>query len=164
MNGFTAKQWQYIAARLTSKTDAEASKRIGLKPTTVSGWQEKQAINDWLAEARENHAAGVIASLDAHALQASARLAKLMASQDEAIALRASMAIIEHTIGKPKQKLTTVNDGPVEYVVKLPETGSWRDKLVTALKDGKIEPEAISERLGDGIAAELFKAAGVWPN
>jgi hypothetical protein len=66
--------------------------------------------------------------------------------------------------GGRKHEGETVNDGPVEYVVKLPETGSWRDKLVTALKDGKIEPKAISERLGDDIAAELFKAAGVWPN
>jgi hypothetical protein len=161
---FTATQWQFISARLISKSDAEAARRIGIKPQSAAAWDEKQAINDWLSETREDQAAGVATSLQSYALQASARLAELMASQDEAIALRASMAIIEHTIGKPKQKLTTVNDGPAEYVVKLPETASWRDKLITALKDGKIEPEAISERLGDGIAAELFKAAGVWPN
>jgi hypothetical protein len=158
---FTATQWQFISARLISKSDAEAARRIGIKPQSAAAWGEKQAINDWLAEARENHAAGVIASLDAHALQASARLAELMQSRDEAIALRASMAIIEHTIGKARQRVTTANDGPVEYVVRLPDNGSWRDKLIEALKDGRIEPKAISERLGDDIAAELFQAAGI---
>jgi hypothetical protein len=127
MNGFTTKQWQYIAARLISKTDAEASKRIGLTPSTVSAWQEKQAINDWLADVRVNHAAGVIASLDAYALQASARLAKLMASQDEAIALRASLAIIDHTIGKPKQKLTAVNEAGTTQKVLVIDYGMTLD-------------------------------------
>ncbi len=41
------------------------------------------------------------------------------------------------------------------------EVPSWKDKIITALKQGRINPIEVQNRLGDGIAAELFKAAGV---
>lgn len=38
---------------------------------------------------------------------------------------------------------------------------SWRDDIISGLLDGTIQPEAVTAELGDDLAAELFKAAGV---
>jgi transposase-like protein len=41
------------------------------------------------------------------------------------------------------------------------EISDWRSKLIQALKDGLIKPEEVTERLGDKLAAEIFKGAGI---
>lgn len=38
---------------------------------------------------------------------------------------------------------------------------TWRDKIITALREGSIEPSAVKERLGDKLAREIFQEAGV---
>lgn len=38
---------------------------------------------------------------------------------------------------------------------------TWKDKVIEALRAGRVEPEQVKERLGDALARELFKEAGV---
>ena len=40
----------------------------------------------------------------------------------------------------------------------------WRDELIEMLREGKIEPEIVRSELGNGLAEELFKSAGVQVN
>jgi hypothetical protein len=47
---------------------------------------------------------------------------------------------------------------------KQAEPVTWKVKVIAALKDGRIKPKDVSERFGDGLAAELFQAAGVAPD
>lgn len=41
------------------------------------------------------------------------------------------------------------------------QVATWRDKLIDALRAGRVEPEQVQKRLGDKLAAELFQEAGV---
>lgn len=40
----------------------------------------------------------------------------------------------------------------------------WRDELIKLLRDGEIEPGLVRRELGDGLAEELFKSAGIQVN
>lgn len=44
---------------------------------------------------------------------------------------------------------------------ELQHTVTWQDKVVDALKQGKIKPEAVRQRWGDELASQFFRQAGV---
>ncbi len=48
-----------------------------------------------------------------------------------------------------------------ELLVERIKVDSWQDKIVALLKDGKITPEQAQAELGQSLAEDLFKRAGI---
>jgi len=71
-----------------------------------------------------------------------------------------SLRVLVSLLNRPDARLfrTVVDrvDGKLPMTIK-----TWRDEWVQALKDGTLDPSAVLRELGDELALELFRAAGV---
>lgn len=95
---------RFVAARLESDTDKEAALKIGLLPTTVSAWPERELIKEALTLMTQQATQGARAILHRNAIKAAMVKSKGLDSDDPKIAQQAASDILSWVIGKPTQR------------------------------------------------------------
>ena len=100
----SAIQWQFVAARLQTRTDKEAAESIGIDDKTPPRWANKPEINDLIAGLRRDAAVGVVAFLNQAALTAAVKVYDSMNSGDASVSLRAAQDVLDRTLGKAMQR------------------------------------------------------------
>lgn len=100
----SALQWQFVAARLQTKTDKEAAEAIGIDDKTPPRWPNKPEINKLLEELRRDAAVGVVAFLNQAALTAAVKVYDSMNSADASVSLRAAQDVLDRALGKAMQR------------------------------------------------------------
>jgi hypothetical protein len=118
LHGLTMTQVRFAIARVEHKSDKEAAEAIGISPTTVYSWENKQAINDAIDLMRVD---GMITALEIRRRN----LAKAMAvkaagleSDNEKIRQDVATELIEWELGKAMQKTALQNPDGSELKIK----------------------------------------------
>ena len=107
-------QLRYIYERVTTRTDAEAARNVGLSPETVYNWPEKRLVQEAVRLMVDD---GLQASLDIlrRNLARAARVKVAgLDSRKEAIKQAAATEILDRFHGKPTQQSNiNVSGGPL---------------------------------------------------
>lgn len=103
-NQLSYNQLRFVAARLECDTDKEASLKIGLLPTTVSAWPERELIREALTLMTQQATQGARAILQRNAIKAALVKSKGLDSDDPKVAQQAASDILSWVIGKPTQR------------------------------------------------------------
>jgi hypothetical protein len=99
---FSPTQLDFIAVRMTAKSDKEAAETIGISPDVVYAWPDKQAVNEAVRLAKQN---GVSVAREKLARLASKAVDTVEAAMGdrEHPGLAAALAVLDR-VGLPEVK------------------------------------------------------------
>lgn len=117
LNGFTIEQRKWIVARLLSTSDAAAARAVGVHPSTVCKWPEKDEL-DRTVEAllADPMAQALTMILDAVPEAARVKIDGLR-SRKENVRQSSASEILDRVIGRPRQKME--HSGPEGEAIRI---------------------------------------------
>lgn len=130
--GVTIEQRKWVLARLTTKSDADAARAIGLHPATVCRWANKAVLDEAIVELLADPTAQALSViLEAVPDAAQVKVAGLR-SRNENIKQASASEILDRALGKAKQSMDTNARVSVDMRVT-PDLGQLNDDELTAL-------------------------------
>jgi len=104
LNGFNIEQRKWIIARLLLPSDAAAARAIGIHPSTVCRWPEKDELDNAIKALLEDpKTQAMTILLDAVPEAARVKVSGLK-SRREQVRQSASSDVLDRILGKPTQK------------------------------------------------------------
>lgn len=124
LSGFSVEQRKWVIARIMASSDAGAARAIGIHPTTVCRWQNKEALDAAVSVMLEDPRKQVLAALaDAMPKAARVKIAGLD-SHNEALRQNAATDILDRGLGKPTQRQEVSGPEGGSIVVKWDDTAA----------------------------------------